>query len=88
MSRADVAHWWIEHVHVPPLQPGTKKPYANCRRRRAGACAAEPYPCLVAERPRHGMRAATRAPELIHRWWTAQPEADAWIASFDRQGAA
>ena len=81
MSRADVAHWWIEHAHVFPLQPGTKKPYANCRRCRAGACAAEPCPCLAAERPCHGMRAATRDPELIHRWWTAQPDANIGIAT-------
>ncbi|WEH37836.1 bifunctional DNA primase/polymerase (plasmid) [Streptomyces sp. AM 4-1-1] len=65
--------WWVH-----PLLPGSKRPAGNCRRCRppsAGARSPCGFPdaagcaCREAGRYCHGVRAATRERELIHRWW-------------------
>ncbi|MGQ4402187.1 bifunctional DNA primase/polymerase [Streptomyces hayashii] len=65
--------WWVH-----PLLPGSKRPAGNCRRCRPPTTGARPacgFPdadgcaCLAAGRYCHGVRAATRERELIHRWW-------------------
>ncbi|MEU6406190.1 bifunctional DNA primase/polymerase [Streptomyces sp. NPDC046985] len=67
--------WWVH-----PLLPNSKRPPGNCRRCRpsaAGQRAACGFPedaggcgCLSAGRFCHGVRAATREPELIRSWWS------------------
>ncbi|MFD8882177.1 bifunctional DNA primase/polymerase [Streptomyces erythrochromogenes] len=65
--------WWVH-----PLLPGSKRPAGNCRRCRPPSPGARPacgFPnaegcaCREAGRYCHGVRAATREWELIHRWW-------------------
>lgn len=65
--------WWVH-----PLLPGSKRPAGNCRRCRPPSAGARPacgFPdaagCACREEGRycHGVRAATRERELIHRWW-------------------
>lgn len=66
---------------VHPLLPNSKRPPGNCRRCRppaAGQRAACGFPdaggcgCLPAGRYCHGVRAATREPELIRSWWSGR----------------
>ncbi|MEU2769302.1 MULTISPECIES: bifunctional DNA primase/polymerase [Streptomyces] len=65
--------WW---PHA--LLPRSKRPAGNCRRCRPPSAGARPecgFPdaagcaCGAAGRYCHGVRAATREVELIHRWW-------------------
>ncbi|MCG7523850.1 bifunctional DNA primase/polymerase [Streptomyces sp. OfavH-34-F] len=72
--RCAVRGWWVH-----PLLPNSKRPPGNCHRCRppaAGERAACGFPegadgcgCLSAGRYCHGVRAATRDPELIRSWW-------------------
>ncbi|MFJ9574546.1 bifunctional DNA primase/polymerase [Streptomyces bacillaris] len=69
--------WWVH-----PLLPNSKRPPGNCPRCRppvSGGRAACGFPedadgcgCLSAGRFCHGVRAATREPELIRSWWSGR----------------
>ena len=71
--------WWVF-----PLA-ANKRPLANCPEcRDRDGTRPHPYdrcPCLAADGWCHGVRAATRDPGRIHRWWTANPTAVVAVAT-------
>ena len=70
--------------HVFPLA-ANKRPLANCPEcRDRDGTRPHPYdrcPCLAAGGWCHGVRAATRDPARIHRWWTTNPTAVVAVAT-------
>ena len=70
--------------HVFPLA-ANKRPLANCPAcKDRGGTRPHPYeqcPCLAAGGWCHGVRAATRDPDRIHRWWRAHDDAVVAVAT-------
>ncbi|TDD91954.1 bifunctional DNA primase/polymerase [Saccharopolyspora karakumensis] len=81
-THLDIASWLAaQGMHVFPLRPGSKRPFANCPHCKAGHTAPAACRCLTAEQPCHGLLAATTKPELIRQWWTRTPRAGVGIAT-------
>ncbi|MBQ0922679.1 bifunctional DNA primase/polymerase [Saccharopolyspora endophytica] len=81
-THLDIASWLAaQDMHVFPLRPGSKRPFANCPHCKAGHTAPTACPCLTAEQPCHGLLAATTDQELIRQWWTRTPRAGVGIAT-------
>ncbi|WP_258344976.1 bifunctional DNA primase/polymerase [Saccharopolyspora gregorii] len=77
-----IASWLAaQGMHVFPLRPGSKRPFANCPHCKAGHTAPAACRCLTAEQPCHGLLAATTDHELIRQWWTRTPRAGVGIAT-------
>ncbi|RKT84856.1 Bifunctional DNA primase/polymerase, N-terminal [Saccharopolyspora antimicrobica] len=77
-----VASWLASHgLYVFPLRPFSKRPFGNCSHCRADECTPAECECLNADRPCHGLLAATTEPELIRRWWARTPRANVGIAT-------
>jgi hypothetical protein len=70
--------------HVFPLA-ANKRPLANCPAcKNQSGTQPHPFeqcPCLVAGGWCHGVRAATRNPRRIHRWWIEHPDAVVAVAT-------
>ncbi|MFI0470940.1 bifunctional DNA primase/polymerase [Saccharopolyspora sp. 5N102] len=76
-SLLSIAEWLAAHgMHVFPLRPGSKRPFGNCPRCTAGRCTPAECPCLTADRPCHGLLAATLDFDQIHRWGIRNPRAN------------
>ncbi|SDY63587.1 Bifunctional DNA primase/polymerase, N-terminal [Saccharopolyspora shandongensis] len=76
----DVALWLAGHgMHVFPLRPNSKRPFGNCPRCKAGQCQPAECPCLTADRPCHGLLAATLDAAQIRRWLIRHPGANVGI---------
>ncbi|MGW5642215.1 bifunctional DNA primase/polymerase [Saccharopolyspora sp. NPDC003752] len=72
-----IATWLANRgMHVFPLRPGSKRPFGNCPRCTAGQCTPAECPCLTADRPCHGLLAATLDLDQIHRWGIRNPRAN------------
>ncbi|TDC94015.1 bifunctional DNA primase/polymerase [Saccharopolyspora aridisoli] len=78
----DIATWLAaQALHVFPLRPGSKRPFGNCPHCKASHAAPAACECLTAERPCHGLLAATTNPALIRQWWARTPNAGVGIAA-------
>ncbi|MEV4728743.1 bifunctional DNA primase/polymerase [Saccharopolyspora sp. NPDC049426] len=77
-----IATWLAtQGIHVFPLRPFSKRPFANCPHCKTGHAAPTVCRCLAAEQPCHGLLAATTKPELIRQWWARTPSAGVGIAT-------
>ncbi|KAA5836060.1 bifunctional DNA primase/polymerase [Saccharopolyspora hirsuta] len=77
-----VATWLASHdLYVFPLRPYSKRPFGNCARCKADECTPAECGCLTADRPCHGLLAATTEPAVIRRWWARTPRANVGIAT-------
>ncbi len=64
-----LATWLAQRsLHVFPLRVGSKRPWGNCRACKTGKCLPSDCACLGADRPCHGLLAATTDPDAIRRW--------------------
>lgn len=72
---------WLAHqgMHVFPLSPFGKRPLSNCAHCKNSHAAPEQCPCLTADRPCHGLLAATTDLDQIRRWWRQTPHANVGI---------
>lgn len=81
-THLDIAIWLAaQDMHVFPLRAGAKRPMANCAGCKAGHTDPAVCRCLTAERPCHGLLAATVDRGLVRRWWTRTPRAGVGIAT-------
>ncbi|MCI2423960.1 bifunctional DNA primase/polymerase [Saccharopolyspora sp. K220] len=76
----DIATWLARHgLYVFPLRPLSKRPFGNCPRCKAGECIPASCSCLTADRPCHGLLAATLDLGLITRWVIRNPRVNVGI---------
>ena len=65
-TNLDIATWLAaQGMHVFPLRPLAKRPMANCAGCKAGHTDPQACRCLTADRPCHGLLAASRAAQQI-----------------------
>lgn len=76
----NIATWLARQgIAVFPLQAFGKRPLGNCQPCKHDRCTGSPCPCLAAERPCHGLNAATTDLDQIHRWWHRAPRLNVGI---------
>ncbi len=76
----NVATWLARQgIAVFPLRAFGKRPLGNCQPCKHDRCVDSPCPCLAAERPCHGLLAATTDLDQIHRWWHRAPRLNVGI---------
>jgi YD repeat-containing protein len=80
MTALHIALWLAQHgMHVFPLRPFSKRPFSNCPSCKAEQCTPAECACLTADRPCHGLLAASTNPGLIRQWLTRTPRANVGI---------
>lgn len=81
MTTAVNAAVWLarQGLHVFPLRVFSKRPFGNCSRCAHEQCIPEQCPCLTAQRPCHGLLAATTDLDQIVRWWSRTLRANVGI---------